>query len=45
MDEKGKVLEPVLEKEELGHSYREPEPEWQDERARCDTVSVNEVKS
>ncbi len=45
MDEKGKALEPVLEKEELGHAYREPEPEWQDERARCKTVSVNEVKS
>ncbi len=45
MDEKGKVLEPVLKKEEFGHAYRETEPEWQDERARYYTVSVNEVKS
>ena len=44
MYEKGKVPEPVLEKKKLSHSYRKTETEWQDKRARCETVSVNEVK-
>ena len=44
MYEKWKFFEPALEKEELGHSYRETETEWQDKRARCETVSVSEVK-
>lgn len=44
MDEKGKVLEPVLEEEELDHADGESEPEPHEERTRGETVSVSEVK-
>jgi len=44
MDDKGKIFEPILKKEKLGEAYREPEPESNEERAWCETVSVSEVK-